>query len=159
MVALGYEGERVRVGGKSRRLFLEQASADPAVPKVSLRSARSRLRKAFRDLPKLARDMEKPKKVRRAALDAPEPVVWSLALDEIQATGVDLRPQLPFRGPRDFTGPERVSLRAAAPPLSTILQSIELDPLTVADDHSFLADIAQQANVPEPVRSGLAQLY
>jgi hypothetical protein len=103
--------------------------------------------------------MEKPKKVRRAALDAPEPVVWSLALDEIQATGVGLRPQLPFRGPRDFTGPERVSLRAAAPPLSTILQSIELDPLTVADDHSFLADIAQQANVPEPVRSGLAQLY
>ena len=53
-------------------------------------------------------------KAMRAALDAPEPVVWSLALDEIQATGVDLRPRLPFNGPRDFTGPDRVSLRAAS---------------------------------------------
>ena len=86
MVALGAKGQTVRVGGVTRRLFLEQQSADPDVANVSLSAARSALTKAFRDLPKLARELEKPKpKQAPRALDAPQPVVWSLALDEIQA--------------------------------------------------------------------------
>jgi 5-methylthioadenosine/S-adenosylhomocysteine deaminase len=116
------------------------------------------LRKAFHDLPKLASEMEKPR-VTRATLDAPEPVVWSLALDEIQPTGIDQRPRLPFIGPLDFTGPEVAAPRAAAAPLSTILQPIHLDPLTVADDRKFLEEIKNQQNVPEAVRTGLAKLY
>ena len=85
-------------------------------------------------------------------------MVWSLALDEIQSTGVVQRTRLPFEGPRDFTGPELFAARAAAP-LSALLQSIELDPLTVADDSNFLAQIAEQPNLPEAVRTGLAKLY
>ena len=73
----------------------------------------------------------------------------SLALDEIQGTGVDQRPRLPFNGPRDFTGLKGVSSRGAAVPLSQPLQSIALDPLTVADDANFLTEIANQPNVPE----------
>ena len=161
MGALGAEGRTLRVGGQMRGLFLEQDTADPDVDQVPLSTARSTLRAAFLDLPKLARELEKPKpkKATRAALDAPEPVVWSLALDEIQPTGIDLRPRLPFNGPRDLTGPARLSPRVTAAPLSTILKPIALDPLTVADDHNFLSDIAKQPNVPEPVRTGLAQLY
>jgi 5-methylthioadenosine/S-adenosylhomocysteine deaminase len=161
MGALGPKGETLRVGGKTRWLFLEQESADPDVVNVSLSAARSTLHAAFRNLPKLARELENPnrKKALRAALDTPEPVVWSLALDEIQTTGLDLRPRLPFNGPRDFTGPERISLRAAADPLSTILQPIALDPLTVADDANFLTEIANQPNVPAAIRAGLADLY
>ena len=160
MDALGSKGETLSVGRVKRRLFLRQATADPDVDGVSLSRARSALRVAFHDLPKLARELEnpKPKKVTRAALDAPEPVVWSLALDEIQDTGVDLRPRLPLNGPRDFTGPKRVAPSAAAP-LSKILQPIALDPLTVADDPEFLLKIANEPNVPDPVRTGLAQLY
>jgi len=159
MNAFGPVGESIRVGGRLRRLFLEHESADPDVASVSLRTARTVLRKAFRDLPKLARELEKPKKLERAALDAPRPVIWSLALEEIQDTGIEQRPRLPFNGPRDFTGPDHAAVRAAASPLSTILQPITLDPLTVADDQGFLAEIAKQPNVPEPVRIGLAQLY
>jgi len=161
MGALGPQGQTLRVGGEPRRLFLEQATADPDVASVSLSAARSALQAAFRNLPKLARGLEKPKsrKAMRAALDASKPVVWSLALDEIRDTGSDLRPRLPFNGPRDFTGPKRVSLKAAAVPLSTILGPIALDPLTVPDDHNFLPAIAQQPNLPDPVRTGLAQLY
>ncbi|NGZ95138.1 MAG: amidohydrolase [Nitrospira sp. WS110] len=161
MKALGSGGEMVRVGRQTRRLFLQQETGDPDVASVSLRTARSTLKKALRDLQKLARELEKPKpkKAARRALDAPEPVVWSLALDEIQATGVDQRPRLPFNGPRDFTGPKRVSSRAAAVPLSKLLQPIVLDPLTVADDANFLSEIAAQPNLPEPIRTGLAQLY
>jgi len=161
MGALGAKGQTLTVGGEKRRLFLQQATGDPDVVGVSLSAARRALRGAFRDLPKLARELEKPKPktVARTALDASRPVVWSLALDEIQATGVDQRPRLPFNGPRDFTGPKRVSPGVAATPLSKILQPITLDPLTVADDPDFLRKIANEPNVPDPIRVGLAQLY
>ena len=157
MSALGAEGETLRVGGRLRCLNLAQHTTDPDVAAVSLKQARRTLRAAFRNLAALAREVEAPRP-RNALRSAPEPVVWSLALDEIEATGTDLRPRLPFSGPDDFTGPDRISPRAAAP-LSTILQSIALDPLTVADDPKFLAAIANQPNVPEAVRTGLAALY
>ena len=130
MGALGAAGQTLSVGGEKRGLFLQQATGDPDVVGVSLSMARSTLRAAFRDLPKLARELEKPtpKKAARAALDASRPVVWSLALDEIQATGVDQRPRLPFNGPRDFTGPKRVSPSAAAAPLSKILRTHRAGP-------------------------------
>ena len=87
MGALGAAGQTLSVGGEKRRLFLQQATGDPDVVGVSLSTARSALHAAFRDLPKLARELEKPtpKKAARAALDASRPVVWSLTLDEIQA--------------------------------------------------------------------------
>jgi cytosine/adenosine deaminase-related metal-dependent hydrolase len=161
MKTLAVTGETVRVGGEARRLSLEQATADPDVAKLSLSAARSALREALLNLPKLARELErpKPKQTRRLALDAPEPVVWTLALDEILDTGTDVRPRLPLNGPRDFTGPKRVSQRAAAVPLSQLLKPIALDPLTVADDPNFLIEIANQPNLPDPIRSNLATLY
>jgi hypothetical protein len=159
MKALKALGETLRVGGKTRQLFLEQQTGDPDVANVSLSTARDALKPAFRDLPRLALELEQPKpKQAMRALDARQPVVWSLALDEIQPTGVEQRTRLPFDGPRDFTGPDLFAVRAAAP-LSTLLQSIELDPLTVADDANFLAQIAEQPNLPEAVRAGLAKLY
>jgi cytosine/adenosine deaminase-related metal-dependent hydrolase len=159
MKALRASGETLRVGGRTRQLFLEQETADPDVSAVSLSVARSTLKAALRDLPRLALELEqpKPKQVLRA-LDASQPVVWSLALDEIESTGVEQRPRLPFDGPRDFTGPVLMAARAAAP-LSALLQPIELDPLTVADDSNFLTEIAKQPNLPDAVRTGLAKMY
>jgi len=151
------------VGGESRRLYTKQESADPDVASVSLRAATATLRDALRDIARLAKDAETPKAAapRRRTLDAPARPVWSLALDEIQDRGVDLRPRLPFRGPGDFTGPERVArgVARASQPLSKILKPIRLDPLTVADDEDFLNAIEQQPNVPPPIRNGLRGLY
>ena len=163
MAGLVPEDQTVRVGGESRRLYTKQESADPDVASVSLRAATATLRDALRDIARLAKDAETPKPTapRRRALDAPAPPVWSLALDEIQDRGVDLRPRLPFRGPGDFTGPERVvrGVTRASQPLSKILKPIRLDPLTVADDEDFLNAIEQQPNVPPPIRNGLRGLY
>jgi 5-methylthioadenosine/S-adenosylhomocysteine deaminase len=109
MALLAPSDQTVRVGGQTRRLFLRQETADPAVATVSLPTATTRLRQAFRDIKKLARDLERPRAITRRALgplDAPAPPVWTLALDEIRDTGVDLRPRLPLAGPRDFTGPK-----------------------------------------------------
>ena len=161
MKALTPKVQTVRVGGRTRHLYLEQETADPDVDQVSLRTAIATLREAFLDIKKLAREAEKPKKAVRRALDAATAPIWSLALDEIRDTGVDLRPRLPWNGPRDFTGPQRVPRGAtvAATPLSELLEPIKLDPITVADDADFLTQIEAQPNVPEPVKKGLRDLY
>jgi 5-methylthioadenosine/S-adenosylhomocysteine deaminase len=162
MSKLAPEDQTVSVGGRQRRLFLKQETADPDVAPVSLRTATTSLRTALRKIADLAREAEKPKTAlaRRRELDAPARPVWSLVLDEIQDRGVELRPRLPFRGPRDFTGPERAAAAAVrAVPLSTILKPIRLDPLTVADDEDFLNAIERQPNVPPPIKNGLRALY
>jgi cytosine/adenosine deaminase-related metal-dependent hydrolase len=163
MKALGVEGEALKVGGQARKLYLEQASGDPDVAKVSLAAATKTLKRAFSRLPDLARAIEKagtsPPAKRLVAFDAPRPVVWTLALDEIRDTGMDQRPRLPFDGPHDFTGPKLAPAASKSTPLSTLLGAIELDSLTVADDAHFLARIAAEPNLPESIRSGLAQLY
>jgi 5-methylthioadenosine/S-adenosylhomocysteine deaminase len=162
MQHLAPSDQAVSIGGQMRRLFLTQATEDPDVAQVPLSTATTTLRDALHDIVRLAQETEKPKLMRTspAALDAHVDPVWSLALDEITPSGVELGPRLPFDGPRDFTGAERApNILAAAPPLSTILKPVELDPLTVADDDNFLSRIAQQPNVPAPLRNGLSDLY
>ena len=109
MKQLAPSDQTVRVGGETRRLFLKQETADPDVAQVSLSQATAALDDAFRDIAKLAKELEKPKPARaaRRLLDARAAPVWSLALDELHDVGFELGPRLPFDGPRDFTGPER----------------------------------------------------
>ena len=92
-------------------------------------------------------------------LDRPEPLVWTLALDEIQETGVELRPRLPFGPTGRLTGPRRAMARATAPPLSTVLTPLALDALTVADDGDFLGRLTRERNLPKPITQGLPGLY
>jgi hypothetical protein len=162
MQQLATDGETMRVGGQVRQIFLKQATADPDVAQVPLGKATSALTAALHDIAALARETEKPVRMRagRTLLDARSAPVWSLALDEICSCGVELAPRLPYSGPRDFTGPVRAprALTASAPPLSTILQPIELDPLTVADDANFLERLLAQPNVPAPLKAGLRDL-
>jgi 5-methylthioadenosine/S-adenosylhomocysteine deaminase len=163
MSQLAPDDQTVGVGGQTRRLFLQQETADPDVAQVSLSTATATLLTALHDIAKLAKATEKAqlKVPARRLLDSPATPVWSLALDEICSCGVELAPRLPFAGPRDFTGPVRASraLAKAAPPLSAILKPVKLDPLTVADDDKFLSLMTQQPNVPGPVKNGLSGLY
>ena len=163
MTKLAPNDQTISVDGKTRRLFLKQETADPDVAQVSLSQATDALRDALHDIAKLAKETEKAKLVApaRRLLDAQTPPVWSLALDEICACGVELAPRLPYDGPNDFTGPTRAPhvLAKVAPPLSTILRPIKLDPLTVSDDANFLDQIKLQPNVPKPIRDDLSGLY
>ena len=61
-------------------------------------------------------------------------------------------------GRRAPTGPS-LALRAAAEPLSKILQPLTLDPLTVSDDADFLDRIESQTVLPSFVREGLREMY
>ena len=138
---------------------MDQETADPDVRPVSLAAATTTLREALRDIRELAREAENLAPRVRRALDEPSAPVWSLALDEIRDTGVELRPRLPWSGPRDFTGPERAPRRAATVPLAELLEPIKLDALTVANDADFLSQIETQLNLPDPIKRGLRDLY
>ena len=163
MTKLAPNNQTTKVGGQTRSLFLEQETADPDVGQISLSKATDSLHIALSDIAKLAKEIEKPQPAVRAArvLDAAATPVWSLALDEICSCGVELAPRLPYDGPNDFTGPTRAPrvLAKSAPPLSTILKPIRLDPLTVADDTNFLSQMKLQPNVPRPIRERLSALY
>jgi len=163
MQQLSPGGEALRVGGQAREVFLQQNTEDPDVAALALAAAQDIITAALQDLPALAKALEQPRPAERAMtarlLDYPAPLVWSLALDEIQDTGVDLRPHLPFGKARTMTGPRRVMAKASAPPLSTILEALPLDAMTVADDTEFLERIQQERNLPDPIKQGLPTLY
>jgi hypothetical protein len=152
----------VTLGGRKRLLNLVQETADPAVGAISLGEARRRLDDALQNLKELRRRQEE-KGVFRAAVPgtlAPEePMRWGLALDELQETGMELRPRLPWGKRGRLTGPALSPRTAAAKPLSEILTPLELDPLTVADDRDFLDRIEAERNLPEFVAKGLRDLY
>jgi hypothetical protein len=151
------------VGGQARAVFLQQPTEDPDVATIALGAAQDTLTAALQDLPTLAKELEQPPRATRVlparVLDSPAPLVWSLALDEIQPTGVDLRPHLPFGKAHRLTGPRRVIVKASAPPLSSVLEALPLDAITVADDAEFLEQLQQERNLPEPIKQGLPTLY
>jgi 5-methylthioadenosine/S-adenosylhomocysteine deaminase len=155
MTALGATiTEQVRVGGRTRALDLSDPTSHPQVGALTLAAARAKLRDALRQLPELARAQEQNQPHPLLATTRTQPL--ALVLDESEDTGFTQRPRLPFHG--HPTGPQLVTA-AAAPPLSTILQPLTLDPLTVADDPGWLKAIEQETNLPGFVRTGLRGLY
>lgn len=157
---LGGQGlEDVTVGGRKRVLNLRQKTADPAVGKITLAEAGDRLREALKNLKQLAEQAEQRGTPLHRMLAAPEEEVrWGLALDELEPTGLELRPRAPLPGETAPTGPSLITA-AKAKPLSEILGPLELDRLTVADDGDWLESIDKQQNLPAWVAPGLRSLY
>jgi 5-methylthioadenosine/S-adenosylhomocysteine deaminase len=163
MQSLGAVGEGVRIGGLRRMIFLQQQTADPSVGSLTLKSAAALLRKALSRLPEIARELEQPAAAPRMMLaklgsQLAQPQEWTIALDELEDSGMDLRPRLSLAGAVEPTGAVRGLERAAAL-LSQIVQPLPLDPLTVAGDPDFLDRIANQKNLPGYVKTGLQTLY
>jgi 5-methylthioadenosine/S-adenosylhomocysteine deaminase len=157
---LGGEGlEDITVGGRKRVLNLKQTSADPAVGKITLAEARDRLEDALKNLKQLAQEAEQRGMPRQRLLGSSEAdeVVWGLALDELEPTGVELRPRAPLPGESEPTGPALTE--AKAKPLSEIVGPLELDRLTVVDDSDWLGSIDKQQNLPKWLAPGLRKLY
>jgi cytosine/adenosine deaminase-related metal-dependent hydrolase len=157
---LGGDGlEELRVGGRVRVLNLRQATADPAVGKISLADATDRLEQGLQGLKQLAEKAEEQGSPLHAMLAAPDDEVrWGLALDELQPTGIELRPRVPLPGESTPTGPSLVGA-APAKPLSQVVGPLTLDPLTVVDDHDWLDTIEQQRNLPDGLAAALRKLH
>lgn len=135
--------EQATVAGRQRLLALQQASGDPVVEGLTLKHATELLADGLKRLPELAKDLGKPKLVGDGL---------RLVLDhEDGDNDVELRPQLGLNG--------RPPLEAAATPLPDLLVPLDLDPLTVADDHRFVGLLAKEKNLPPEVAAHVAELY
>lgn len=155
MTPFGAGTEKWTIRRSSRVLNLAQAEADPVVGALTLKAAQSRLRDGLRDLPGLAHALEHPRAgVSPADLLPP----WSLLLDHEEPEGIALRPHLPYGPSRSLTAMMPI-MRAPAEPLSKILEPLELDSLTVADDDTFLERLSAQSNLPAFVKQRLPSLY
>jgi hypothetical protein len=148
MRSLGIAGENFTVGGRARVLNLAQKTEDPDVAPISLALAKTRLTKALSSIPNLP----PPPASKRAAKAGG--LTWSLVLDELGPTGMDMRPHLPLAGKPTMA--EAEGKVAAKDP---VMKPLKLDSITVVDDSDFLDAIGKEKNVPDFVREGLPQLY
>jgi 5-methylthioadenosine/S-adenosylhomocysteine deaminase len=146
-------GESVKVGGQTRTLFLKQATASAPVAALTLDEATDTLTAAMKDLPNHSSSPAFHSPHRLMARTSRGTETFTLALDEISATGMDLRPHLPYRG--QLTMPVAKGGLLAA----TALPSLKLDPLTVVDDPDFLNAIDVEKNLPDFISPGLRALY
>jgi hypothetical protein len=144
--------ERWEVGGSWRRLNLQQESADPVVGELTLREAVDRLVQGLSDLPELAAALETPASALNGTLATVDGMTdrWRLALDH-DGDETALRPLSAFGGTSPFAG--------ASVPLSQLVTPLELDPLTVSDDRSYLPLLARQPNLPAWMKDELPRLY
>lgn len=148
--------EKWKVGSSERILNLAQAEADPVVGSLKLSAARNRLTDGLKRLPELAHKLEHPGPGVLGGEVTPE---WSLLLDEQEPEGIAVRPHLPF-GPLGVLTAQTPALGVlAAQPLSEILEPLEPDALTVADDKTFLKRLSLQPNLPDGVKKRLPDLF
>ena len=163
MGALGFGDlgtEQWRVGSAERVLNLVQEAASPVVGALKLGDARDRLRDGLRRLPELARRLEEaaPQALTEATVGAG--TGWVLLLEHEEPPGFAIR-RHPVLGAEAST-PRLAEFQAeaqAAQPLSQLLGPLGLDPLTVADDETFVERLGEQRNLPDYVKEGLPELF
>lgn len=145
------------VGGAERILNLKQETADPVVGAVTLGAGSEKLRDGMQRIVELATALEDPATVFRRSALATSESIWFLSLDHDEPAGISLRPHLPYGLTKEPTG----CLIAPAPRVkySEILESMELDDLTVSDDNYFLERMVQQKNLPVFIKNGLYGMY
>ncbi len=151
MKKLSDDTQTWRVGGLKRFFNLDKDISDPPLAIPSLREAKKKLKDGLKRLPELAKKLESPTRA-QAKSDQ-----WFLLLDHSDTAEESLRPHLPF-GPRGLATGEIVQAVSRAA-LSEIVEPLELDPLTVADDSDFLTILGKERNLPAFIKTGLKDLY
>jgi 5-methylthioadenosine/S-adenosylhomocysteine deaminase len=147
--------ERWRVGSEERVLNLAQETANPVVGALRLSEARDRLREGMSMLPELARLLQEPGRA-LAAMTAP---TWSLVLDHEEPPGVAIRLHPPFDSAGAQKEPRLADIMAVQAPLPQVLEPLEPDPLTVADDRDFTDRLVRQGNLPDYLKEAIPALF
>jgi hypothetical protein len=139
----------ITVGGHARVLYLAQQGADPDVEAVTPQEAIDRLTAALQNLPN-----------KSVTAHAAKPGV-KLAVAGLVDNKESPRPHLPFDGkPTGPNLPETRTVAAAQHAMAAAgpLPALTLDPLTAIDNRAFYDALANEANLPDQVKHGLAAL-
>ena len=136
--------ESLKVDGQQRVLYLDTPeSTFASMPKLS--EAQEELADLPNNLPERAKERiasAMPHRMAAPTIDSRGDVAggFTLAVDEIEDTGVQIRPHLLDRRHK-LTGPRTTAPVTAAEATAAVLPviALELDPLTVADDSKFLS--------------------
>ncbi len=151
MKKFGKGTENWKVGGLKRTLNLNQESLDPAVGALTLKEAAKKLKDGLKNLPKLAKDLKK-KSVPLMNLGTPGTTNWFLVLDHSELEGAS--PRLHLSASDTDSKSNRL---AASLPVSEIVEPVQLDPLTAADDKDYFNMLSKQLNLPENIKKGLSK--
>jgi cytosine/adenosine deaminase-related metal-dependent hydrolase len=157
----GDQLETVKIGGKSRRLNLHPANKianqnAPELDDITLAEATQALKDALASLPEIQAVAAPMAAVARAAAAHGRAPV-RLALDEIEDTGIEMRPLmgLPGKNKKSLT-----KLSAAAVSAQDVaLKPVRLDGLTVVDDHRWVKGLGKSKNLPDEMKEALKEAY
>lgn len=142
------------VGRAKRALHLENAHPNPLPENPTLKQAKELLYTNLLALPQLAAKLEDNATGVLAALQDNTQEQWAVVLDLDDSGDSDM-----FSAAiGDLLGPELTDAGETIP-LSQLVQPIELDEITVADDPGYFTRIKKQINLPDFVKSGLRTLY
>jgi 5-methylthioadenosine/S-adenosylhomocysteine deaminase len=153
--------EAFKIEGKTVNLNLHDATSDPIVEGLKLATAIDRLTDGLKNIKTLAAALENPGAVphglaQRATLAAAgQPAQWQLVLDHEEGHGESLRPRFANAAHAEPVARLSSVLAAAAKPLSQILEPLELDAITAADDPTYVQRLKDQKNLPAALIAAL----
>jgi C-terminal processing protease CtpA/Prc len=144
--------EEVQIGSSERYLFLKNEAANVIDIQTTYAEARQKLETGMARLPVLAKQAETHNDgiFAGAAGIAGTGATWRILPDQEKSHGLS-----PYEG--KLAGGD--VLDAKAPPLSEILEPMELDPPTIADDPDYFKQLARQKCLPEYLKLQLPGYY
>jgi 5-methylthioadenosine/S-adenosylhomocysteine deaminase len=150
MERLGAVTETISLGDAERAVNLLQTTGDDVVGGLTLKAAADTLRDGLARLPELAKAREQPgfAATMTGITTAGREGRWVLELDHNVDNPI---------APGLLSSPDQAA--AARPPLSEVLQPIELDALSLADDRDYVARLQGQSTLRPAFVEGLAELY
>ncbi|MFW6096828.1 MAG: amidohydrolase family protein [Chloroflexota bacterium] len=140
MEQFGPGTEEITVGRSARVLNLQEESSHPLVRDLTLAEATARLQDAMARLPELAQILDASDASGLFSGSDAAGSRWQIVLDFEQE-------------------PEEADLARAGLPLAPFVSPMTLDPITVADDATFLPRLVAARNVPEFIKKELPALY
>jgi cytosine/adenosine deaminase-related metal-dependent hydrolase len=147
--------DETTVAGRKRILCF---TSDPnSKQTVSFDDARAALTEALHDLARLEQEANQPRPAVAAFVAREAPARVTLALDEVEETGLSMRPNLPYRGA--LAGPMLARASAATARPRPPLSPQKLDPATFVDDDEYVDVLSRQPNLDAGLKDALYAAY
>ncbi len=142
--------EDISIKGIKYQVHLKQQNADPVVGNLKLGDAIKKLSGGLKNLPKLAKDLVTHPHAALSILNGDTHPQWFLVLDHNDEVEGEKR---------RLAGAINNHPAAAATPLEDLVEKMELDIMTVAEDDEFLSKIKSQNNLPQYLKDELINMF